>query len=53
VVNVDAFQSDWGQTNVSGVPGRPRPGALYVVISGRAEYGGLKVRYPRKRWFTH
>ncbi|WP_236667149.1 MULTISPECIES: DUF1707 SHOCT-like domain-containing protein [unclassified Nonomuraea] len=53
VVNVDGFQSDWGNTSTSAVPSRPRPGALQVVISGRAKYGGLTVRYPRKRWFTH
>lgn len=53
VVNVDGFQSDWGHATTSNVPGRPRPGALRVVISGRAKYGGLTVRYPRKRWFTH
>jgi hypothetical protein len=53
VANVDAFQSDWGQTSTSDVPSRPRPGALYVVVSGRAKYGGLSLRYPRKRWFTH
>jgi hypothetical protein len=53
VVNVDAFQSDWGNASTGEVPSRPRPGALYVVISGRAKYGGLTVRYPRKRWFTH
>ncbi|MBF8185919.1 DUF1707 domain-containing protein [Nonomuraea sp. K274] len=53
VANVDGFQSDWGSSSTSGVPSRPRPGALYVVISGRAKYGGLTVRYPRKRWFTH
>ncbi|TDD24377.1 DUF1707 domain-containing protein [Nonomuraea diastatica] len=53
VANVDAFQSAWGNTSTGGVPSRPRPGALYVVVSGRAKYGGLTVRYPRKRWFTH
>ncbi|MEV4170023.1 DUF1707 domain-containing protein [Nonomuraea sp. NPDC049709] len=53
VANVDAFQSDWGSTTTSDVPSRPRPGAVHVVISGRAKYGGLTVRYPRKRWFTH
>ena len=53
VANVDAFRSDWGHTATSDVPSRPRPGAVYVMISGRAKYGGLTVRYPRKRWFTH
>ncbi|WP_433433198.1 DUF1707 SHOCT-like domain-containing protein [Nonomuraea sp. CA-141351] len=53
VANVDAFHSDWGHTTTSDVPGRPRPGALYVVVSGRTKYGGLMVRYPRRRWFTH
>ncbi|WP_246079909.1 DUF1707 SHOCT-like domain-containing protein [Nonomuraea mesophila] len=53
VVDVDGFQSDWGNTSTGSVPSRPRPGALQVVISGRAKYGGLTVRYPRKRWFTH
>lgn len=53
VANVDAFQSEWGRADTEGVPGRPRPDAVYVVISGRARYGGLKVRYPRRRWFTH
>ncbi|MFB4267307.1 DUF1707 domain-containing protein [Nonomuraea sp. GTA35] len=52
VANVDAFQSDWGHPT-SKVPGRPRPGVLCVVITGRAKYGGLTVRYPRRRWFTH
>jgi hypothetical protein len=50
--NVDSFQSDWGRA-ASDVPGRPRPGALYVVIKGHAKYGGLTVRYPRRRRFTH
>lgn len=53
VVNVDAFQCDWGRTNTSDVASRPRPGVLQVVVTGRAKYGGLSVRYPRKRWFTH
>ncbi|MFI6919922.1 DUF1707 domain-containing protein [Nonomuraea spiralis] len=53
VVNVDAFHTEWGQTSVSDVPGRRRPGTLYVVVSGQAKYGGLRVRYPRRRWFTH
>lgn len=53
VVNVDAFSSEWGQTSVGDVPGRPRPGAPCLVVRGRAKYGGLKVRYPRRRWFTH
>ncbi|SEH02522.1 protein of unknown function [Nonomuraea solani] len=52
-VNVDAFRSDWGRTATSEVPGRPRPGHLSVVVSGKTKYGGLTVRYPRKRWFTH
>jgi hypothetical protein len=52
VANVDAFQSDWGHPT-SKVPSRPRPGVLCVVITGRAKYGGLTVRYPRRRWFTH
>ncbi|GAA2848719.1 DUF1707 SHOCT-like domain-containing protein [Nonomuraea rubra] len=52
VANVDGFQSDWGQPT-SKVPSRPRPGVLCVVITGRAKYGGLTVRYPRRRWFTH
>ncbi|MFI7635573.1 DUF1707 domain-containing protein [Nonomuraea sp. NPDC049400] len=53
VANVDAFRSDYGQVTTSDVPSRPRPGALHVVISGRTKYGGLAVRYPRRRWFTH
>jgi hypothetical protein len=52
VANVDRFRSDYSEPK-SAVPSRPRPGALYVVISGRSKYGGLTVRYPRKRWFTH
>ncbi|MGR6915290.1 DUF1707 SHOCT-like domain-containing protein [[Actinomadura] parvosata] len=52
VANVDGFQSDWGHPT-SKVPSRPRPGVLSVVITGRAKYGGLTVRYPRRRWFTH
>ncbi|MFB9628581.1 DUF1707 SHOCT-like domain-containing protein [Nonomuraea helvata] len=52
VANVDAFRSDHGHVSTSDVPGRRRPGALYVVISGRTKYGGLTVRYPRRRWFT-
>ncbi|MFI9592511.1 DUF1707 domain-containing protein [Nonomuraea sp. NPDC052265] len=53
VVNVDAFRTDWGQTVVTDVPGRRRPGVLYLVVTGQAKYGGLRVRYPRRRWFTH
>ncbi|MGW0805626.1 DUF1707 SHOCT-like domain-containing protein [Nonomuraea sp. NPDC002799] len=52
-VNVDAFRSEWGHVSTAGVPSRSRTGATLVVISGRAKYGGLTVRYPRKRWFTH
>ncbi|MGW2149146.1 hypothetical protein ACWCOT_32935 [Nonomuraea bangladeshensis] len=43
--NVDGFRSDWGHVSTADVPGRPRPGVT--------KYGGLTVRYPRKRWFTH
>ncbi len=53
VANVDGFQADWGQSSTTKVPSRPRPGVLHVVITGRAKYGGLTVRYPRRRWFTH
>ncbi|MEO3873951.1 DUF1707 domain-containing protein [Nonomuraea sp. B12E4] len=49
--NVDGFQSDWGRAN-SGVSHRSSPGSVQVVISGRSKYGGVTVRYPRKRWFT-
>ncbi len=52
VANVDAWRGDHNEPKVS-VPSRPRPGALCVVVSGRSKYGGLTVRYPRKRWFTH
>ncbi|MGP3960067.1 DUF1707 SHOCT-like domain-containing protein [Nonomuraea sp. 3N208] len=52
VANVDTFRSDYSQPK-SAVPSRPRPGALYVVVTGRSKYGGLVVRYPRKRWFAH
>ncbi|MET7337249.1 DUF1707 domain-containing protein [Nonomuraea sp. NPDC005650] len=52
VANVDAFRSDWGHIHTSDVPGRPRTGAVHVVISGRAKYGSLTVRYARKRWFN-
>jgi len=50
--DVDGFRSDWGTTSTGQVPGRRQPGRLHVVITGRAAYGGLTVRYPRKRWFT-
>jgi hypothetical protein len=50
--NVDAFQTDFGHQKTS-VPGRPQPGALYLMISGRSKYGGLTVRYPRRRRLTH
>ncbi|MEV4565532.1 DUF1707 domain-containing protein [Nonomuraea sp. NPDC049419] len=53
VANIDGFESTWGATRTDDVPSRPRPGALSFVITGRAKYGGLTVRYPRKRWFTH
>ncbi|MEV0164564.1 DUF1707 SHOCT-like domain-containing protein [Nonomuraea fuscirosea] len=53
VVDVDGFRSEWGSVNTSDLPSRPRPGALRVVITGRAKYGSLTVRYPRRRWFTH
>ncbi|WP_327589446.1 DUF1707 domain-containing protein [Nonomuraea sp. NBC_00507] len=52
VASVDAFRSDYGYPK-STVPSRPRPGSLYVVVTGRSKYGGLVVRYPRKRWFAH
>ncbi|MDP4502719.1 DUF1707 SHOCT-like domain-containing protein [Nonomuraea turcica] len=52
VASVDAFRSDYGYPK-SAVPSRPRPGSLYVVVTGRSKYGGLVVRYPRKRWFAH
>ncbi|MGW4797402.1 DUF1707 SHOCT-like domain-containing protein [Nonomuraea sp. NPDC004297] len=53
VANVDGFQSDWGHPSTTNVPSRPRPGVLCVMVVGRAKFGGLTVRYPRKRWFTH
>ncbi|MCK2212482.1 DUF1707 domain-containing protein [Actinomadura sp. ATCC 31491] len=51
--NVDGVRSDWGRVSTGDVPGRPRAGAVHVVITGTAKYGGVSVRYPRKRWFTH
>ncbi|MEW9551266.1 DUF1707 domain-containing protein [Nonomuraea sp. NPDC050783] len=51
--NVDGFRSDWGRVSTGDVPGRPQAGALHVVITGSAKYGGLSVRYPRRRRFTH
>jgi hypothetical protein len=51
--NVDGFRSDWGHVSTADVPGRPRPGVPHVVVTGVTKYGGLTVRYPRKRWFTH
>ncbi|MEV0595026.1 DUF1707 SHOCT-like domain-containing protein [Nonomuraea cavernae] len=51
--NVDRFQNTWGSTSTTDVPSRPRPGALYVVVTGESKYGQLVVRYPRRRWFTH
>ncbi|MFD9940568.1 DUF1707 domain-containing protein [Nonomuraea sp. NPDC059023] len=50
--NVDAFANQWGSTS-SDVPSRPRPGVPHIRISGESKYGALRVRYPRKRWFTH
>lgn len=50
--NVDGFRSDYGQQKTS-VPGRPLPGSFCLVLSGRSKYGGLTVRYPRRRRFTH
>ncbi|MFG1945277.1 DUF1707 domain-containing protein [Nonomuraea sp. NPDC048826] len=50
--DIDRYRSDWGNTSVTDVPGRRQPGALHVVITGHNKYGGLTVRYPRKRWFT-
>jgi hypothetical protein len=50
--NVDGFRNGWGSTT-SAVPSRAQPGGLHVVISGGASYGGLTVRYARRRWFTH
>jgi hypothetical protein len=52
VANVDAFRTDWGHVHTSDVAGRPRAGAVQVVISGRTKYGSLTVRYPRKRWLA-
>ncbi|MEZ7125852.1 DUF1707 domain-containing protein [Nonomuraea sp. AD125B] len=51
--NVDGFRSDWGHVSTADVPGRPRLGVPHVVVTGVTNYGGLTVRYPRKRWFTH
>ncbi|MEV0346914.1 DUF1707 domain-containing protein [Nonomuraea sp. NPDC050680] len=51
--DIDRFRTEWGNTVTSEVPGRPQPGALYLVVSGEAKYGSLAIRYPRKRWFTH
>ncbi|GAA1715934.1 hypothetical protein GCM10009734_19160 [Nonomuraea bangladeshensis] len=50
---MDGFRSDWGHVSTADVPGRPRPGGPHVVVTGVTKYGGLTVRYPRKRWFTH
>ena len=49
--NIDGFRTTYG-TASSTVPGRPRPGALHLVVKGESKYGQLAVRYPRKRWFT-
>jgi hypothetical protein len=49
--NVDGFRTTYGATS-SDVAGRPRPGALHVVVKGESKYGQLAIRYPRKRWFT-
>ncbi|WP_327106196.1 DUF1707 SHOCT-like domain-containing protein [Nonomuraea glycinis] len=49
--NVDGFRTTYGSAS-STVAGRPRPGALHVVVTGGSKYGQLAVRYPRKRWFT-
>jgi hypothetical protein len=50
--NVDRFRSEWGTVRTTGVPSRPQPGGLHVVVSGSAGYGGLTVRHPRRRrWF--
>ncbi len=49
--NADRFRSEWGSTSLAGVPGRPRPGSLYLVVSGESTYGRLSIRHPRRRWF--
>jgi hypothetical protein len=49
--NIDGFRTTYG-TASSAVAGRPRPGALHLVVKGESKYGQLAVRYPRKRWFT-
>ena len=49
--NVDGFRTACGSAS-STVAGRPRPGALHVVVTSGGEYGQLAVRYPRKRWLA-
>lgn len=51
-VDIDGFRAPWGVTRTNGVPGRRRPDALHVIVTGETGYGWLAVRYPRKRWFT-
>ncbi len=50
--DVNRFRPGYGSVTCD-VSGRARPGSVYVVVSGESKYGGLTIRYPRKRWFTH
>ncbi len=46
--NVDGVRTGWGSVTCA-LPGRARPGALHVRITGELEYGRLRVRTSRDR----
>ncbi len=45
--NVDGVRTGWGSVACA-LPGRARPGALHVRITGELEYGRLRVRTSRE-----
>ncbi|MET7328194.1 DUF1707 domain-containing protein [Nonomuraea sp. NPDC005650] len=50
--NADAVRVEWGSVACR-VPGRPRPGAPHLRVTGLLPYGRLRIRGPRQwsgRW---
>ncbi|MEW1845641.1 DUF1707 domain-containing protein [Nonomuraea angiospora] len=48
--NADGVRTEWGRVTCE-APGRPRPGAPHVLVTGTIPYGRLRIRVAR-RWLS-
>ncbi|MDX3103161.1 DUF1707 domain-containing protein [Nonomuraea angiospora] len=48
--NADGVRTEWGRVTCE-APGRPRPGAPHVLVTGTIPYGRLRIRVSR-RWLS-